>query len=334
MNINKILDQQSNTNDDLELLLNSYYSIDNYNFSNEDHLREYIYDKFNPLNRDLYILDKEYIINDMNQILNSDSGILLFDLSMTNDDTLYKNLYLLTTNFKNINLHLIEDNYIIEYDTNENNTKENNLIDKIKLENGFKNLFTTDINRLIVKQQINNIPHLIHNDRFISKLSEDLTFSNLKSFQNTPNIEIMNKYKKDLNLNLSSTDYKVNYIFTVEAQHIENILYDNILNELDKFNTYIDDIVDRMYKIDHTMTNQVRVKDLFKRNYLNDLYAKDQSIDQLIMTDVLDKKLDIISVNNRSLTIEEFYNNMLRFLNELVKKKIIKVIKLNNLNLI
>lgn len=329
MNINKILNHQSNTNDDLESLLDSYYSINNYNFSNEDHLQEYIYDKFNPLNRDLYILDKEYIINDINQILNSDSGILLFDLSMTNDDILYKNLYLLTTNFKNINLHLIEDNYIIEYDT-----KENNIIDKIKSDNSFRNLFTTDLNRLIVKQQINNIPHLIHNDRFISKLNEDLTFSNLKSFQNTPSVEIMNKYKKDLNLNLSSTDYKVNYVFTVEAQHIENILYNNILNELDRFNTYIDNIVDRIYKIDNNISKQIRIKDLFNCNYLNDLYTKDQTIDQLIMSDVLDKTLNIKSINNKLLTIDQFYNNMLRFLNELVKKKIIKVIKLNNLNLV
>jgi len=341
MNLNKLLNYQSNNNENLSLALGSYYSIDNYNFVNDDQIREYIYDRFNQSDRELFILDKEFILNNQEQILASNNGIILFDLSMTNDEQLYTNIHMLSTNYKNINLHLIEDNYIIEYDTKE----PNQLIDKNQLEMNLKNLFSDDLQKLLLKQRINNIPNIIQNDRFTEKIAEDLSFSNINSYQNILSENSIKKYKQDLKLNLNSSDYRVIYMFEDEIKNIDKALYDKILEKLKEFNTYIDDIViqlnslnnpDKIIKLDKNNQDktisdkQISLKNLFERNKLNTLYTNNKSNIQIEMSDVLDQTFSINSIDNKLMSEDNFYNNMIRFLNELIKRKINKIIKLNN----
>jgi hypothetical protein len=48
------------------------------------------------------------------------------------------------------------------------------------------------------------------------------------------------------------------------------------------------------------------------------------------MNDVLDDKFNIVPRKKESSTFENFYSNVVYFLNELIKRKIIKTVKLYN----
>lgn len=50
---------------------------------------------------------------------------------------------------------------------------------------------------------------------------------------------------------------------------------------------------------------------------------------QIEMDDVLDTHFDI-NYLDKHITINNYYNNIFKFLNELIKRKIVKIIKLNN----
>jgi len=336
MNLNEIINNKIINNNNLQSILETYYSVDNYNFINDELIKEHIIDKFNKLDTELFILDKDFILNNTSQILSSSSGILLFDLSMTNDNQLYTNIHLLSKNYKNINLHLIEDNYILEYDTKENIDS----IDKDILQTNLKTIFSNDLQKLLLKQRINNIPYIIKNDRFSEKILEDLSFSNQYSYQNIFSNDSIANYKNNLKLNLNSDNYKVVYVFNDDIQTIDKTLYDKILEKLKEFNTYIDDIViqtnkcysDSNIQLDNiTSDKQIDLKKLFEQNELNNFYIENKSNLKIEMSDVLNQTFSIVNIDDKIITIDKFYDNIVKFLNELVKRKINKIIKINNL---
>ena len=344
MNINNLLHNTIVNNTDINILVESYYSIENYNFTNDDILKEHIFDNFNTIDKDLIILNKEDFINSyMNypeQIITSDNGLILFDLSMAIDEQLYTCLNTITTNYKNINLHKFDDNYIIEFDT-----REIKQIDSKLFQNNLKSYFTNDLNNLLLNQRVNNIPTLIQNEQFYNKIKEDLTFLNAKSYSNLNIVsnERLEQYINNISINLNSSDYKVIYVFEDEIKQIDKELYDKILDKLKEFNTYIDDIVIQINNINKLNSNniitltkpssnkQINVQSLFNQTSLNDIYLNNNYNLILKMDDVLDQNINIDIKSNTHISEDKFYNNIFKFLNELIKRKILKVIKINNI---
>ena len=93
----------------------------------------------------------------------------------------------------------------------------------------------------------------------------------------------------------------------------------NIQNNLNKFNKF-----DGFDELD--------INNLFDINLLDKLYQNNQNINSIEMNDVLDKnfKINKLSISNQ-IDNNTFFNNIFKFLNELIKRKFIKIIKLNNI---
>ena len=307
------------TNHNLESLIDDYYSLDNYSFNNELEIDNLI-DKFDIYNKEFSILDKEYLLNNFlentENYLKHDNGLILFDLSMSNDNNLYKSIELLSNNYKNVNIHRLNDNYILDFDTKQINNYAN-------IENSFKNLFTIDLDNLSIQRQIKNIPLHINNEQFYLKIKDDLNYLTLIQNQQYTNIT---NYKNNLLLHLNSEDYKVSYVFNDDVQYINKELYNNLFNQLRDYNNYIDDIT---IKLNKTTKNNSNIDDFFNIDKLNELYNKNPNYLNLKMNDVLDYNINIHKLDT-IIDNDKYFNNVFKFLNELIKKKIIKVIKLNN----
>lgn len=342
MDIYNLISKNHNNKLDLDNLLERYYSIDNYTFTNDNMLDEHIIDNFKHINNDI-IIDKFQSNTNLNLNLNNynsniSNGVILFDLSMSNDEQLYSNINNIMNNYSNINLHKFSDNYVMEF-SNKKDTLTN-----LSYTNDLKNIFANDLNNLLLCQRIQNIPYRISNEDFNSKIKEDLQYLdilNKSSYTSIISENDLDLYKKSIDINLKSNEYKVSYIFdktynklTIGNEHFE---------KLKEFNTYIDDISMQINNIQNIQNNLNKfdkfdgfdglyIDNLFDINLLDKLYQNNQNINSIEMNDVLDKnfKINKLSISNQ-IDNNTFFNNIFKFLNELIKRKFIKIIKLNNI---
>lgn len=321
MKLTEILNNNIINNDSIQSLINEYYSLDNFTFDTEITIDNDFNKELLVSDKELVILDKEYLLNNFlvnpEQFLSYNNGVILFDLSMGNDNDLYKSIELLANNYSNINLHKFNDNYLLEFDT-----KENKQINNLK--NNLKNLFISDLNNLIIQQQINNIPNVINNEQFNVKIKEDLYYLDIINKTYSSNLD---EYKNNLTTNLNSDEYKVLYVFEDNIQSTNKEQYSYTLNKLKEYNNYIDEISIKINK--QNSNKQIELNKLFDITELNNLHLNNKSYMIFEMNDVLDTHLDI-NYLDKKITNDIFYNNVFKFLNELIKRKIIKIIKLNN----
>jgi hypothetical protein len=316
MNLKTILNS-NHPHTDINQLIDSYYSIENYTFTNENILNDKIIERFNPRS-DLQMINILY-----DDHTGMDDGIGVFDLSMANDDKLYDNLYKLTENYSMIEFNHLADRYIVRFSNKTTDTDTDiDTISKEDLSNRLQSLFGNRLTKLLLKQSILNLPIIISNEQFNSKLKEDLSFMSKDILLS--NIDITN-YIKNLDLDLKSSNYKVSYVFTNQIDNIDRDQYTTILDKFDRLNKYTDNIYDQM-----TNTNNIdnQINNLFRIDTLDTLYMKNNMISEIKMNDVMDRQYEISS--DKYISINDFYNNIFKFLNELVKRKIIKVIKLYN----
>ena len=324
MNLNTILNNKhtninTNINTDISELIESYYSLDNYNFINEDIINEKILNNFNPKSELLMtdILDNDYQINN--------EGIGLLDLSLTNNESIYDKLYNLCTNYSNIEFNKLNDKFIIKYNNKQPNA---NIIDRIDFNKSFQSLFVSRLEDLSLKQSIINIPNIISNEKFNTKIAEDLSYTHNDILRSDIDIE---NYINNLKIDLDSDNYKVKYIFEDNIEYIDKKLYNLLLEKLKEYNKNIDDIIVRLNKVSklniNNSVNTNNISDMFDINLLEKLY-NNNSFTQINMDDVLDKKYSYD--NNKNISKEIFYNNIFKFLNELIKRKTVKIIKIYN----
>ena len=321
MKLTEILNNNIINNDSIQSLINEYYSLDNFTFDTEITIDNDFNKELLVSDKELVILDKEYLLNNFlvnpEQYLSYNNGVILFDLSMGNDNDLYKSIELLANNYSNINLHKFNDNYLLEFDT-----KENKQINNLK--NNLKNLFISDLNNLIIQQQINNIPNVINNEQFNVKIKEDLYYLDIINKTYGSNLD---EYKNNLTTNLNSDEYKVLYVFEDNVQSTNKEQYSYTLNKLKEYNNYIDEISIKINK--QNSNKQIELNNLFNLTELNNLHLNNKSYMIFEMNDVLDTHINI-NYLDKEITNDIFYNNVFKFLNELIKRKIIKIIKLNN----
>jgi len=316
----------NNINSNLKSLISQLYSIESYNF-NYININNFI-DQFihnnNLSDNDLLLLNQNKLINQ--QLLDKyNQGLILFNLSCINDDNLIQSIYNILINYQDVKLNKLYDNYLIFF---QDKVNEFNQIDFQKLKNIISNIFKEDLNKLLLDQKIKLIP----NDKLKKKLKFDLEYSNLiKNIQyhryyfneNLINKDLIN-YEKSLYLDIFSDNYRINYIFDNYKiyQYINEETLNDILNKLKNINfSFFSNQSDNKFNLD----------DLFDINKLKSIYQTyNQNQIEFIMNDVLDDKFNIVSRKKESLTFENFYSNVIYFLNELIKRKIIKTVKLYN----
>ena len=320
MNLNTILNY-NHSNSDISTLINSYYSIENYNFTNEDKINEEIINKFN-YKSELPIIN---IIDDTftNTNTNINKGIVICDLSMANDDTFYDNLYKLSTNYSNIEFNHYADKYIIKF----NNQLTNTNISKSKedFKNKLQSFFANRLDKLLLKQSILNFPNILP-EQFNAKIEEDLSYISKDILRSDEDIK---NYIENIKMDLSTDNYKVSFVFADNTNNINTKIYNNILEKLNKLNNYTNDIYDKINSANNDSKNQeFLINDLFNLSKLKTLYTNNKTISEIRMNDVMDRQYEIYS--DKSISVDNFYNNIFKFLNELVKRKIIKVIKIYN----
>lgn len=340
---------------DLDSLISEYYNIDSFIFdnNNETYINNFI-DKFNIEHDDLVIFDKLKLNNYLenpNQFLNYNKGIILFNLSLSSDQELIDNINYLLVNYDNLVLNKFYDNYILYFsDQNKNHIDKNE--NKTKLFNkNLENIFIEDIQELLLWQKIQNIPHIIKNNDFYNKLQDDLKYNIIKKNPLTNND--LKTYEDSLNYDLNSANYQVMYNFSnidIKDKMIEQNNIPQILNKFSDFNSYFNDILNddkisshnKISKLDKTdnLIHSITLNELFNVNNINNLYyllQQKKNLDNNIifkMSDISDNKIDIYNEkSNHSTDSEQFNSHIIYFINELMKAKIKKTIKLYNLTL-
>ena len=126
-----------------------------------------------------------------------------------------------------------------------------------------------------------------------------------------------------------SSYYQVEYHFEKIDKDITNS--DEVFNELKKYNGYIDNIVLTM-GTNIKNHSEYKIIDLFDRNGLDKYYNTIEKNGIIIkMNDVLDTYFNILDDDKtKNITYNNFVNGIIIFLNELIKRKIIKTIRLHN----
>ena len=173
-------------------------------------------------------------------------------------------------------------------------------------------------------------------------------------------------YEQILKEDLSSDNYKVKYsINTTSNKQVSTNSFRKALNRLSSYNEYINNISDEINqnmksnlgsdqisnttsKSNTDLIKTIKVDDLFNLNKINDIYNLIKSSNKynnseiyLEMNDVRSKHIGI-SLNQKqnqfdpNPSSEQFKNNIIMFLNELIKKKMVKIIReynyMNNKN--
>jgi hypothetical protein len=293
-------DNLHNLND----LITEYYTIDKYEFDdNYKRLEEYILKKFKK---------------NTNQIFK-------FNLSMINDE-LYNKIEKIVNNYKKAFLYKIDDNYIIKYrNFIDNNYKSNNF--KINL----NNIFYNDLSNLINLKKINKIIDTIDVDIIKNKLYNNLLYTkSIKAciydnfYKNIKNNHIITNYLDTLN----AEDYTI--FFNIKSDNTEHNIneFKNVLNKLENINNNINNIITN----NNNFKNEYNINNLYNISYINKIYKniKDDTKDIYIkMNDIYDMNFELIKKENYSknnITLNQFTNQIVEFLNRFLKKKITKII--------
>ncbi len=385
---------------DLNTLLIEYYSLNNYNYDHIDiePYKKYLLGKYNIDNNDLIIFDKYNFSNiylkDPSKYLNYIQGIIVFDYSLLVKEEIKSNIIYLMSNYENVTLNKIYDNYIIHF-----KNKFKSTID-LNFNNQLTEIFTNDVRHQLIYQRINRIPRLLNNKHMSNKLKDDITYLNqnikdtYKKYYCGSNIKhdlTYLNYEKSLMASLNSDNYKVAYVFVNDIKNIDPHMYKNVLDKLKEYNIYIESIINDLNNYDDNLAfnlevelnetpsthaefvqfpktkvfgnlhninmdeftnlmSKININDIFDIDKLSDLYQeikkKTNSNIILNMNDVLDKFIEITTkqsndhssvraeINsdpNRELgDSNNFIYNILKFANELIKRKMIKTIKLFN----
>ncbi len=393
INIDK--SQNELINKSLNELINKYYNINNYHFTKRpESYYEILIEKFNIGADDLVINDQISLIKKYlpkpERYLEYDQGLIVFDLSLVSEDILYKNFSLLISNYEKLSLNSLYDKYVIFFSgkkstnsanqTNPTNsanqtnpTNSANLTNShiINFTNLLKDLFKTDLNKLLLEQRIFNIPHFIKNEQMEKKINSDLVYANyirsshydrfynsLNSFHGAKSPADIISYEKSLVIDLNSDNYKVAYVFNNEIFEIDQSLVQNILNKLHEYNIYLNNIISDLdlSGIKLSIVNSpdvetlvpnptdidliIEVNDLFDIDKLS-LLEKTMKTNNLkiLMDDVFDNNIGVkqsaetdqtTNTDQTTKTNPNFVLNIIVFLNELIKRKMIKTIKLFN----
>lgn len=346
---NKNDSKYSNSNiDKFTLLVDEYYMIDNYNFTytNNDIFKNYVIDKHNV---DIVIDNFNLMDFKIDKILKNNSGIILFDLSMINDK--FKNmLNVIMDNYESIHLNKLYDNYLLHF----KNLKKNNSDNFDRFYNNLINEFINDIEDILLHQKIRNLPNIINNEKFTKKIDNDINYiDDIKqniytSFYSEEKINFRNfkdivNYEKELIFDLNN-NYSINYNITNNNyKYINSENYVKALNKLKNINDYIDSIytnlddnkqnINRDFK--GKFINEIPVNDIFNIHKLNNLFNS-LSYDDVIynMNDICEKKIKLYTEtekkDNKNVDNNLFINQNINFLNEFIKRKTKKIIRLYN----
>lgn len=303
------------------------YNIKIYRFIDDIETFKYdIIEKFNIHDNDLKILNKTNFINNyMNKpekYLYFDKGIILFDIGMIIDTKFLSNINFILCNYDEVILNRIHDNYIIYFNKKLDRQDNKHYDDKLLL------VFENDIKHLLLTGKIKNIPFIIPNKHLIKKIKKDLDYLEKINNHNYFKSSDMKEYKRGLINDISSSYYQVEYHFE-KYNHITNS--DKVISKLNKYNSYIDNIILET-KMNKTNNGEYKVFDLFNRNEINKLYHKIKEDGIIIkMNDVLDDNFKILDdEKTKNISFNNFMNGIIIFMNELIKRKIIKTIRLYN----
>ena len=366
IDLNK-LSKEHNKNINKEKLiskLEKYYDINNYIFNkNIEKIKPLLIEKFDiNINYDLVVLNPISLqsLTDHNEkIIKYDKGIILFDIGMLNDDKIINNIITYTyQNYKNITISKLYDNYILCFSEKLNIIK-NDIEDIKNIKNNLITLFINDINKLILSQKITNIKNVLQSKLMLDKLNFDISYSGLvidniyMKYYSNGNITINNdltNYEKILKQDLESSNYEVNYNLFNNDKELNNSKHVEYLNMFKYYNLFFNKIQNKLRhefgeikkrtveenNKENNKENNIMIADIFDINKLNEIYIKYENSKQYLifkMNDVLDDKILIVSdIENKMKSKNEFINDTIIFINELMKRKIKKLIRLFNYN--
>ena len=301
------LDNNLNKNlNNLNTLISEYYSVDKYDFN------------------DNYKRLEEHILKKLKKNSNK---IFKFNLSMINDE-LYNKIEKIAIHYNKVFLYKIDDNYIVKYN---NFIKNNNNLNNFKI--NLNNIFYNDLIKLINFQKIDKIIDTIEVDKIKNKLYNYQSCAKIiKShiydnyYKNIKNNHIIDNYINTLN----AEDYTVYFNINISNDNIEHNIneYKNVLDKLENINNNINNINNN-----NNIKNEYNINNLYNISYINNLYKKDikNSIENIYiqMNDISDMNFKLIKENNsikNNITLNQFTNQIVEFLNRFLKKKITKTI--------
>jgi hypothetical protein len=329
IDLNNINNYTHHQTDNIDNLINNYYNLDYYDFSKDNLYYDEFINKYNIKSDDLISVIYKYLDNP-EKYLNYNKGLITFDLSIVNQSNIYSNINFLVNNYDKVILNKIYDHIYIYFSDKLSKTN------KLNIEDSLKNLFIDELNNLLLWQKIKNIPNLIKNKHMMYKMKDDLSYlDNIKhniynkffTNLNENNINTSN-YEKCLINDLNSNNYIVNYLFDENVKKIDPEIYSIIFKKLEEYNIYLDDIIDQ---ITNNQTNNNKIINLFNVDYLNELYNDLTNNIRITMNDVFNKNYNIEKLDSELINKNDFFSNIIVFLNELIKRKMMKTIKVFNL---
>ena len=409
IDLNKIyqkLDSDSNINFNLKSELNnlilSHYNLNSFDFTNDiEQFKDYFISKFDIDYNDLILLDKTTYLNSYLgkdfKFKSYDKGLILIDLSMLSDSNIINSINYLYENYQYVNLNKIYDNYLLYFRGKLPEPKL--LVDKKEQFNAkLYDIFYEDLLDLNLWQKIINIPNKINSKQMTKKLEDDFNYTkNIKNqiyenfylgISSKPDKEILS-YENSIYHDLHSESYVINYLLDSPIKNIDKSNIHLILNKLNEYNNYVDNIMNDMKKIYQRTTNFnkkidsstdlrkmynmnfshiteiesetnnqselgvlkiIDPNELFNNSKINNLYMYLKSKSNLNnsfgsinyifnMSDVFDNKIEISqkttsttsTTSIKTLSNDDFTDSVVLFLNELVKRKMKKLLKTYNL---
>jgi hypothetical protein len=302
--------------------------------------------KFKLSDNDL-ILNKFSNLSEIN-LTNNHTGLFEFDYGMCfellNSDFLFD----VFKNYSNVRLNKTNNGYLLYWSEK---TQEPKKINKIFLLN-LINIFCIDIDIMNLINQIQQIPNIIKNIHMKKKIKKDLSYITNKNnqyfdiFYGQIKNYYLDTYEQNLYKELKYSSYGICFKshdinIDIDINNNQEKLFtktniSNTLKNLFQQNSYIDNIYFKLNnpieksinEINHPNIDQtnytIKLKDLFKKQFLenNKHYT-------IMANNIFDHNMKII-FNEIEQNKNILVNSLIFFLNELIKKKIIYVIKLFN----
>ena len=184
------------------------------------------------------------------------------------------------------------------------------------------NIFYNDLIKLINLKKINNIIDIIDVDIIKKKLNNSLLYAkNIKSciydnyYKNINNDHIIQNYLDTLN----SEDYTIYFNIKSENRFDTNHNteeFKNVLNKLENINTNINNI--KLIKSD--------IDNLYNISYINKIYKNKKDM-YIKMDNITNRNFELIEYESQNdITLNQFTNQIVEFLNRFLKKKITYII--------
>lgn len=319
------------TMNNLQELIDNVYSIESYNFcgvNDVNILIDKFIDKFNISDNDLILSNHTKLLkycSNFEKYLNYNNGLISFDGSMI-DEQLIESIIFLHANYESVNICKIYDNYFLCFKSKLLSKKENIKVDTF---NRLVTMFNHDLENVLTHNKIKNLFVSYDNENFKKKLSQDLNYINKinENYFSNDSQDDTFIYEKQLLNDLSSQNYKVEYHFDVDINIIDKSQYENILSKFKNYNDKLDDIYNSISN--YKTVDSANINSLFDTSKLNKLYKKGNIIK---MNDVFDSSFEIINDGELDgLSFDKFVGNVMLFLNELTKRKTIKLVRTYNL---